>query len=121
MSRVDDQSRSSFSSRILRPFTELFGFSRTVAAVTVALIGALVIVAIWYFVHLAPPKVITISAGPEQSFYWRFATNYQGRLASNHITLQILTSGGSQENLQRLGTNAVDIAFVQSGITSKDQ
>ncbi|MDB6057935.1 MAG: C4-dicarboxylate transporter substrate-binding protein, partial [Verrucomicrobiales bacterium] len=39
---------------------------------------------------------------------------------SNHITLRILTSGGSQENLQRLGSNEVDIAFVQSGITNKE-
>jgi TRAP transporter TAXI family solute receptor len=120
MSPVDDQSRSSFGSRLLKPFTELFGFSRAVAAVTVALIAAIVVLAVWYFIHLAPPKVITISAGPEQSSYWKFATNYQQHLASNHITLNILTSQGSQENLQRLGRDEVDIGFVQSGITNKD-
>jgi len=96
----------------------MFGFSRAVAALTVAIIAAIVVAAIWYFIHLAPPKIITISAGPKESSYWKFATNYQHHLASNHITLQILTSKGSQENLQRLSDKAVDIAFVQSGITN---
>lgn len=74
--------------------------------------------AVWYFVHLAPPKVITMSSGPEGSAYWRSATNYQRSLASNNITLKILTSLGSQENLDRLAAKKVDIAFVQSGITN---
>lgn len=91
------------------------------AAVTVGIIAAIVISAIWYFVHLAPPKVITISCGPEQSLYWKFATNYQGWLGSNHITLRILTSHGSQENLERVAAKAADIGFVQSGITTKDK
>jgi TRAP-type uncharacterized transport system substrate-binding protein len=99
----------------------LFGLSRGMAALTVFIIGAIIVAAIWYFIHLAPPRVITISCGPEQSLYWRFATNYQGWLGSNHITLRILTSHGSQENLQRVADRTADIAFVQSGITSKDK
>jgi TRAP transporter TAXI family solute receptor len=114
---VVEQNSTSFGSRILRPFTELFGLSRGVAALAVAGIVAIFALAVWYFVHLAPPKVITISSGPEGSAYWRSATNYQRSLASNDITLNILTSLGSQENLQRLAENKVDIAFVQSGIT----
>jgi TRAP-type uncharacterized transport system substrate-binding protein len=116
---VAEQKNQSFGSRIIKPFVDTFGFSRAIAAITVGLIGAIFVLAIWYFIHLAPPKVITISSGPEQSSYWRFATNYQNRLGSNHITLNIKTSQGSQENLQRLAEGNVDIAFVQSGITDK--
>jgi TRAP-type uncharacterized transport system substrate-binding protein len=117
--RVAEQ-QTSFGVRILRPLTELFGFSRGVAALTLAIVSAIVGGAIWYFVHLAPPKNITISTGPEGSMFWRYATNYQYRLASNHIAVHILTSQGSQENLQRLtDQTGVDLAFVQSGITNE--
>src|SRR5436190_16716613 len=102
LGRVAQHHPNSFSSRILRPFTELFGFSRAMAILAMALIVGIFALAVWYFVHLAPPKVITISSGPEGSAYWRSATNYQRSLASNNITLNILTSLGSQENLQRL-------------------
>ncbi len=117
---MNEHHRHSLTSRILKPFTELFGLSRGIAAATVAIIAVIVLIAVWYFVHLAPPKTITISAGPKDSMFWRYATNYQYRLASNHITVQILTSQGSQENLQRLSdTNSgVDLAFVQSGIST---
>jgi TRAP-type uncharacterized transport system substrate-binding protein len=115
---VPEQQRSSFGSRLLRPFTELFGLSRALAAVTVAIIASIFILAIWYFVHLAPPKVITISSGPEGSAYARSASNYFASLRSNNITLRIVPSLGSQENLQRLANKEVDIAFVQSGITN---
>ena len=59
--------------------------------------------------------------GPEQSSYWQFATNYQHRLATNHITLSILTSRGSQENLAtiRTATRSTSPLF-ESGITNKD-
>lgn len=119
ISRVSKSNHNSFSAKIIRPFVDLFGLSRSVAAAAVFVIAAIVVVAVWYFIHLAPPKLITISAGPQGSFYWNFATNYQARLASNHITLVIQTSAGSQENLQRISDHAVDIGFVQSGITNK--
>ncbi len=71
ISRVDNQSRNTFGSRILRPFTELFGLSRSLAALALAIFAGIVGLAVWYFIHLAPPKVITISAGPEDSMFWR--------------------------------------------------
>ncbi|MGZ5546138.1 MAG: TAXI family TRAP transporter solute-binding subunit [Limisphaerales bacterium] len=118
---MDNQSRNTSGSRILRPFTELFGLSRGLAALALGIFMGIAALAIWYFIHLGPPKVITISAGPEDSSFWRYAKDYQLRLASNHISVRILTSQGSQENLQRLTeqTLGVDLAFVQSGITNE--
>lgn len=115
---VAEQQPTSFITRILRPFTELFGLSRAVAAVTLGMIAGICILAIWYFIHLAPPKVITMSSGPDGSAYARSASNYLASLRSNNITLRVLPSQGSQENLDRLARKEVDIAFVQSGITN---
>ncbi|NUY03167.1 TAXI family TRAP transporter solute-binding subunit [Paraburkholderia youngii] len=81
----------------------------------------LVIVAIWAAVRLiqpAPPNTLTISAGPVGSTFWIAAQKYKAILARNRITLNVLASQGSQENLKRLlDPNAnVDVGFVQSGI-----
>ncbi|HEX3383150.1 MAG TPA: TAXI family TRAP transporter solute-binding subunit [Paraburkholderia sp.] len=81
----------------------------------------LVIVAIWAAVRLiqpAPPNTLTISAGPVGSTFWNAAQTYKTILARNRITLNVLASQGSQENLKRLSDpNAnVDVGFVQSGI-----
>ena len=107
-----------WATRVLRPFTELFGLSVWIAAVTVVIIAGITVVAIYYFIHLAPPRLITVTSGPTNSAFDTFARRYQTILASNGVTLRILTSEGSQQNLQRLGDSAVkvDMAFVQSGI-----
>ncbi|KXU90885.1 C4-dicarboxylate ABC transporter substrate-binding protein [Paraburkholderia monticola] len=81
----------------------------------------LVIVAIWAAVRLiqpAPPNTLTISAGPVGSTFWNAAQKYKTILARNRITLNVLASQGSQENLKRLSDpNAnVDVGFVQGGI-----
>src|SRR5690348_4202741 len=110
---VPEKRHNIIVTRVIRPFTELFGFSRGLAILAVAIIAAIAVLAIWYFVHLAPPRTITISTGPQDSTFWRYATNYQARLGSNHITVHIVTSQGSQENLQRLVNHDVDLAFVQ--------
>ncbi|MCC8391843.1 C4-dicarboxylate ABC transporter substrate-binding protein [Paraburkholderia sp. MMS20-SJTR3] len=81
----------------------------------------LCIVAIWAAVRLiqpAPPSTLTISAGPVGSTFWNAAQKYKTILARNRITLNVLSSQGSQENLQRLTDRRtdVDVGFVQSGI-----
>ena len=71
------------------------------------------------FVEPAPPTHITISSGSEEGAYFEFAHRYQTILAANDIELEILTSAGSSENIQRLVDGEADIAFVQGG--SSDQ
>ncbi|HEY1999500.1 TAXI family TRAP transporter solute-binding subunit [Paraburkholderia sp.] len=77
--------------------------------------------AIWVAVRLiqpAPPSTLTLSAGPEGSSFWNAAQKYKAILARNRITLNVLTSEGSAENLKRLADphGNVDVAFVQDGI-----
>ncbi|HEY2024676.1 TAXI family TRAP transporter solute-binding subunit, partial [Paraburkholderia sp.] len=81
----------------------------------------LAIVAIWAAVRLiqpAPPNTLTISAGPEGSTFWNAAQKYKTILARNRITVNVLASQGSQDNLRRLSDpkSNVDVGFVQGGI-----
>ena len=70
------------------------------------------------FVRPAPPSSITITSGPDGSIFRNTAEKYRSILARNGITLQILPSNGSLENLQRLNDPSfhVDIGFVQGGM-----
>ena len=71
------------------------------------------------FVEPAPPTHITISSGSEEGAYFEFAHRYQTILAENDIELEILSSAGSSENIQRLVDGEVDIAFVQGGSSNQ--
>lgn len=104
-------------SQVLSTFTELFGLSRTVAIAAVLFIVVVVAAAVYWSIHSAPPRTLIITSGPPGSSFERFATNYRAIMASNGVTLKILPSGGSIENLQRLSDPAfrVDIGFVQTG------
>ena len=79
------------------------------------------IAAIWVAVRLiqpAPPHTLTITAGPQGSSFWNAAQKYKAILARNSITLNVLTSEGSAENLKRLADphSNVDVGFVQDGV-----
>jgi TRAP-type uncharacterized transport system substrate-binding protein len=78
--------------------------------------------AIWLAIRLiqpAPPNTLTISAGPQGSSFWNAAQRYKAILARNGITVKVVPSAGSLQNLERLSDPNVDIdvGFVQSGVT----
>jgi hypothetical protein len=105
------------ASRALVTFAETFGLSRVAAFVVILFVSVVAIVAVSWFIHSAPPRSITITAGPPGSTFQRTAERYREILSSNGVTLHILPSQGSMENLQRLADPAfpVDIGFVQAG------
>ncbi|MFQ5944567.1 MAG: TAXI family TRAP transporter solute-binding subunit, partial [Anaerolineales bacterium] len=84
----------------------------------------IVIVGFWVayqFVQPAPPHTIVMSTGGKDGAYYLFAQRYRDILARDDITLEIRTSAGSVENIERLEKGEVDIAFVQGGSnTSRD-
>jgi len=86
----------------------------------ILVLSILAIVAALHFVRPAPPRNLTISSGPEGSTFETRAKQYQKILARSGITLKILPSAGSLENLQRLSdrSSGVDIGLVQAGVTS---
>jgi len=75
----------------------------------------------FWLVDPAPPRIIDISTGPENSAYERFAKLYAGELAKNQIQLRFKTSQGSQENLQRISDpdSEIEVGFVRSGSTDR--
>ncbi|QDQ25053.1 C4-dicarboxylate ABC transporter substrate-binding protein [Chitinimonas arctica] len=81
------------------------------------LFSVLLIAAVITLLDPAPPKTITISSGPEGSAFHKHAEKYRKILARNGITLVVLKSEGSLENLDRLSAGKVDLGFVIDGIT----
>lgn len=70
----------------------------------------------------APPKEIVMSTGGLDGTYHAYALKYREILAREGVTLNLWVSGGAVENLRRLSdpTDGVDVAFVQGGITGRD-
>ena len=100
--------------------TEFFGVSRPVAIAALSAVILLLIGAIYYFVESAPPTTIVISSGPEGSLFQTNALEYVGVLARHGVKVNVLTSEGSMENLQRLSDPSfhVDVGFVLGGMTN---
>lgn len=69
----------------------------------------------YQFVQPAPPNRIVMSSGRTDGAYYLFAQQYRDILARSGITLEIRTSAGSLENVERVDKGEVDIAFVQGG------
>jgi len=95
-----------------------FGLSRTASILGVIVIGLIILFACFWFFYSAPPKTITMTAGDQDSAYYKVAKRYVEVLARDGVTLKILTSTGSVENLKRLTDPSfrVDIGFVQAGL-----
>jgi TRAP-type uncharacterized transport system substrate-binding protein len=104
--------------KIVSALIETFGFSPLLATIVALFLAGLCAMAILWVVLSAPPRTITITTGPAGSSFQRNAENYAKELATHGITLKILPSGGSLDNLQRLkaADSGVDLGFVQDGL-----
>jgi hypothetical protein len=90
----------------------------TLSYLIVAVLVVLAITLIVWLANPAPPKTITMSAGPHDSSFLVTANQYKKILARNGIRLNVLESDGSVQNLQRLldPKQHVDLALVQGGV-----
>ena len=79
---------------------------------------AIAIAVTYHFVQPAPPKHIVMAAGPEASVYSYYARAYRDAFASAGITLTLLETHGSRDNVARLQSGEADVGFVQSGTTA---
>lgn len=70
----------------------------------------------YQFVQPAPPKRIVITTGGEAGAYYQFAQRYAAILARDGITLEVKSSAGSLENLDRLKADQAQVGFVQGGV-----
>lgn len=82
----------------------------------------LVGIAIWLIIP-KPPSTIIMTTGGEKGLYYRFGQQLAQELAKEHITLQVLPSAGSAENLQRLDdrSQGIDLALLQGGVGTPAQ
>jgi TRAP transporter TAXI family solute receptor len=81
-------------------------------------LGVLALVAMYQFVDPAPPQRLVMSTGEAQSDYQSFGRRYEEILKRDGVQLELRTSAGAVENLQRLkdAQAGVDVAFVQDGL-----
>lgn len=106
----------------LRTVMELFDIGPTVAITVLSLALLILIAGLVAFVRSAPPSTLTISSGPQDSYFHKTALRYAKRLEKNGVKVEILTSNGSLQNLERLSDpkSKVDLAIVQGGLKDKD-
>ncbi len=104
--------------RVQVMFAEIFGLGPIATLGTIIFVVLVTITAVFCFFHSAPPKTIILTSGDEGSRFQRTAERYAKILARNGVTLKILPSEGSLENLERLENKsfAVNIGFVQTGV-----
>lgn len=74
------------------------------------------------FVQPAPPKLLYMSTGSESGAYHGYAKQYKEILARQGITLELRTSTGALENLQRLkdDNSHITIGFIQGGVATAE-
>ena len=104
--------------KVVVALIETFGFSPLLASITALFLTTLGAAAILWVFLSAPPRTISIITGPPGSTFQRYAENYAEALAKHGVTLKILPSAGSLDNLRRLAAagSGVDLAFVQGGL-----
>ncbi len=118
---MEDERRSNTGTgRIVTSLMETFGLSYVAALAAALLIGAVLVFAVFWFIHAAPPKTLVITSGTPGSSFETNAFRYRQILARSGITLKIVPSHGSLENLERLQDPSVhvDVGFVQGGISN---
>lgn len=108
--------------RALAKLNALFGRGLVVSMSVILLVGLGVIVAVLVFMSSAAPTSIVIAGGPDGSVFRNTAEKYKKILARDGVTLKILPSEGSIDNIKKL-TDAkvkVNVGFVLGGEAGAD-
>ncbi len=95
----------------------LFGGSVWISTGMCILIGLALATAALLFFNTGTPSTLTIAGGPPGSSFRRYAEQYQKILKREGITLKIVASEGSLDNLHKLedAKSGVDVGFVLGG------
>lgn len=95
----------------------MMGGRAPLIGMTVLAVLVLAVAVLGFGFSPAPGNTLTIAAGPKDSNFARTAARYQKILEQQGVTLNILTTGGSRDNLRLLmeTTQKVDVAFVLGG------
>lgn len=84
-----------------------------------AVIGTAFVIA-YQFVEPAPPQTVVMTTGSEQGAYHGFGKKYAERLAKAGVTLTLVPSAGTLQNLSRLADPAsgVQAGLIQGGLAN---
>ena len=81
-----------------------------------ALVSAALVWGVLRVVSPSPPRSLSMTTGAADGAYHQFALRYQAILKENGISLVLLPSSGSVENLKRLNEGSASVGFVQGGL-----
>ena len=91
---------------------------------TISIPVILLIIASFYvtsqFIQPEVKKEFTIATGSKGGQYYKTALLYKQILEEEKVKVNIITSSGSVENIKLLNEKKADIAFVQNGISIKE-
>ncbi len=81
-------------------------------------LALIVLLVTLHYVAPAPPRTLTIAAGPKGSTFETVALRYQKSLARSGVKVKVLNTEGSVDNLAQMADRKshVDIALVQAGL-----
>jgi uncharacterized protein len=85
------------------------------APVVIVLLG---IVIALVFMAPAPPKKVIIAGGAQGGVYAATAEHYAEALRKENIEVEVLTTAGSVDNLDRIKNKQADIGIVQTGLAA---
>ncbi len=94
----------------MKQFLRFYGVP--IAVVVVGLIVA------FLFMAPAPPKRVTIAGGAAGGAYAATAEAYAEALRAEGVQVEVQTTNGSVDNLNRIQTRQADIAIVQTGLAA---
>lgn len=111
------QPMNTYLARKLAQLKAVPGISLFMSASGILLVVLAASMAVLVFINSAPPTTITIASGPKGSSYQNNAEKYKAILAKQGITVNIVPSEGSMDNLRMLSDPAikVDVGFVMGG------
>lgn len=87
----------------------------------ITLLALIAFVVAYQFIKPAPPDHVRIASGSPHGAYYRYAQAYARELAKEGVTLEVVQTAGSVENIRLLHEGKVDIALVQGGIEDRQE
>lgn len=74
----------------------------------------------YQYIGAAPPNAIRIATGAKNGAYYAFAQQYARWLASDGISVEVVSTAGSVENFDLLKRGEVTLALVQGGSATNE-
>ena len=85
------------------------------------LVGVGLLILAFSLLEPPPPKHVVMAGGSTGGAYELVAEDYKTILSRNKVEVEVLSTSGSIDNLERLKNQEADIAIIQTGLASPEQ